>query len=231
MTNSGNPTCSYRQQRRRFRWLADARTCVAARVPRSLKEGSQKPVRPMEFLAGSSQNSRGLSQYIWRLPDGQGRPLNRYAKDAMNSDPSEPVNPTDQDGILRLRARFRPHEHVRARQIFQQVFAQRRAVSDSTLVVHALSNGLSCARLGISVPRRGTRHAVVRNRLKRLVREAFRIHKGEIPIGFDLIVVPRRSDLSAVAVVSSLRSLAPDAVRRASKETLRTPPAAKDPTP
>ena len=113
------------------------------------------------------------------------------------------------------RARFRPHEHVRQREIFQRVFALRRAVSDPSLVVHAIANGLNHARLGISVPRKITRRAVVRNRLKRLVREAFRLNKAALPRGVDLIVVPRQSKLSATTISSSLRVLAPDAARRA----------------
>ncbi len=36
-------------------------------------------------------------------------------------------------------------------------------------------------RLGIVVPKRGTRLAVRRNRIKRLIRESFRLHIEEIP--------------------------------------------------
>jgi ribonuclease P protein component len=107
--------------------------------------------------------------------------------------------------------------------VFRKAFAQRRAVSDATLVVHALRNGLTCTRLGISVSRRVTRRAVVRNRLKRLIREAFRLHKTELPTGFDLIVVPRSCDLQAAAVAASLVRLARDAARRADAAS---PPAA-----
>ena len=35
--------------------------------------------------------------------------------------------------------------------------------------------------------------AVARNRFKRLLREAFRLHLGELPEGLDLVVIPRRA--------------------------------------
>ena len=100
-----------------------------------------------------------------------------------------------------------------------------------SLVVHAIANGLNHARLGISVPRKITRRAVVRNRLKRLVREAFRLNKAALPRGVDLIVVPRQSKLSATTISSSLRVLAPDAARRAGVATVRNPPPVGEPSP
>jgi ribonuclease P protein component len=45
-------------------------------------------------------------------------------------------------------------------------------------------------RLGVTVSRR-VGPAVVRNRVKRLVREAFRLHRHELPTGLDLVVVAR----------------------------------------
>ena len=131
------------------------------------------------------------------------------------SEPVPPPNTAPGLDPVPPRARFRPHERVRDRAVFQQVFAQRRAVSDAHLIVHAMRNGLAHARLGITVPRRVTRSAVARNRLKRLIREAFRLRKAELPVGFDLIVLPRRTGVDAGALTESLVRLARDAVRRA----------------
>ena len=51
-------------------------------------------------------------------------------------------------------------------------------------------------------------------RLKRLVREAFRLSKSELPIGIDLIVLPRRQDASFTAVQQSLIALSRGVARR-----------------
>ncbi|MBM4052561.1 MAG: ribonuclease P protein component [Planctomycetes bacterium] len=65
------------------------------------------------------------------------------------------------------------------------------------VVVYGRPNGLSHARLGLSISRK-VGGAVVRNRLKRLLREAFRLRQHELATGIDLIVVGRPHDLRPV---------------------------------
>ena len=59
------------------------------------------------------------------------------------------------------------------------------------MIVYAAENGLDCARLGISIGKKKVKRAVDRNRIKRLVREAFRLEKAHIPAGVDFVIVPR----------------------------------------
>jgi ribonuclease P protein component len=47
-------------------------------------------------------------------------------------------------------------------------------------------------RLGLAVTRKSG-NAVWRNRIKRVVREFFRLHQRGIPQGLDIVVVPKRS--------------------------------------
>ena len=47
-------------------------------------------------------------------------------------------------------------------------------------------------RLGLAVTRK-TGCAVVRNRVKRVVREFFRLHQAYLPQGHDIVVVPKRT--------------------------------------
>ena len=87
--------------------------------------------------------------------------------------------------------RFRPHERIKNPGAFRRAFDRRRWESDAILTIYGVENGLDHPRLGISVSRKKVKTAPARNRLKRLIREAFRLSKPELPAGLDLVVVPR----------------------------------------
>ena len=86
--------------------------------------------------------------------------------------------------------RFRPSEHVRLKREFDRVFQEGRAFELREISVRALPNGLGHPRLGLCV---GKRHgnAVRRNRIKRLLREAYRLNRRTLTIPCDLVIVPR----------------------------------------
>ena len=70
---------------------------------------------------------------------------------------------------------------------YQRVYAARTSVIKGPLRISALANELGRTRIGLSVPGRvGTN--VKRNRIKRLVREAFRLNQDALPRGLDLVV-------------------------------------------
>ena len=63
---------------------------------------------------------------------------------------------------------------------------------ERSVAVGILPNHLPVTRLGIRV-KRGLAGAVVRNRLKRLTREAYRRHKPRLAAGWDVVVVLTRT--------------------------------------
>jgi len=74
---------------------------------------------------------------------------------------------------------------------FERAYKRGRSVGGRHLVVYLFAgNGLSEARLGLSVSKR-VGGAVERNRLKRLIREAFRLNWAERLRGCDVVVVAR----------------------------------------
>lgn len=86
--------------------------------------------------------------------------------------------------------RFRPGDRLRRQKEFDRVYRRRVTASDSVLLVFGRENGLGRSRLGLSVSRK-VGGAVVRNRWKRILREAFRRNRRRIPCSLDLIVIPR----------------------------------------
>ena len=71
---------------------------------------------------------------------------------------------------------------------FRFVLAKRLNARDELLLLFARENGLDYPRLGISIGK-SCGNAVVRNRLKRLLREAFRQNKQLITPSFDFVVL------------------------------------------
>ncbi|HWE36125.1 MAG TPA: ribonuclease P protein component [Isosphaeraceae bacterium] len=109
---------------------------------------------------------------------------------------------------------FRPHERIKDTRDFRRAFDRRKSAGDDWLVVYGAENGLGHARLGLSVSKKKLKTAVARNRFKRLVREAFRRNKAELPTGIDLVVVPRGPGLTFEAAMRSLPALARAVARR-----------------
>lgn len=81
--------------------------------------------------------------------------------------------------------------HLRKAGEFKNVFRKGKKVITSTLVFHVLETGSERSRLGLAVSKR-VGNAVVRNRIKRRIREVFRTSKGSFRRCYDMVVYPRR---------------------------------------
>jgi ribonuclease P protein component len=93
-----------------------------------------------------------------------------------------------EDGVAKAQG-FSREERLRRTGDFDRVFAEGRRRRGSLMSLRWAPNELGHTRLGVALSRRW-KGAVRRNRAKRVVREAFRTHKGDLPRGIDLVVLP-----------------------------------------
>nr|WP_189420639.1 ribonuclease P protein component [Cellvibrio zantedeschiae] len=75
---------------------------------------------------------------------------------------------------------------------FQSVFDDAPLrTSHQHFLFLARQNQLDCPRLGLVIAKKHIRHAVDRNRMKRLIRETFRVKQQQLA-GIDVIVLARK---------------------------------------
>ncbi len=105
-------------------------------------------------------------------------------------DPADAGRDASPDAPQRGRLRFGRRMRVLRRADFQRILKDGLRAADGRITLWALPNRLRHTRLGLTV---GRQHggAARRNRIKRVLREAFRLLQRELPPGVDLICAPR----------------------------------------
>lgn len=93
--------------------------------------------------------------------------------------------------------RLLPASHLRRPQDFARVYDGGIRAGDGHLLVFVANNDLGYSRFGLSVSRKHG-SAVVRNKKRRRLREAFRLHQHSLPSGFDFVLIPRQRDDSTL---------------------------------
>lgn len=83
---------------------------------------------------------------------------------------------------------FSKKKRLASNKQFEAVLARKVRVANGVLVLYAAENDCGYPRLGVSVGK-SCGGAVQRNRLKRLLREAFRQSQDRIPPGFDYLLM------------------------------------------
>jgi ribonuclease P protein component len=110
--------------------------------------------------------------------------------------------------------RFPKELRLRKQAEFDRVYKARLFAADDVLIVNGCPSDLAHPRLGLSVSRKVGK-AVVRNRWKRLIREAFRLSKTQLPPGLDLVVRPQKgAEPDFHAIARSLPALAQRILRK-----------------
>lgn len=128
---------------------------------------------------------------------------------------------------------FRRRHRLAHDREFALVFAAKASVQRGPLRIHSRPSGLPVPRLGLSVGRR-VGGAAARVRIKRLLREAFRLEQARLPAGLDLVITvnphaPAHLDVYRHALVDAAAALAKVWARRTAPAP--TSPAAPPPGP
>ena len=79
---------------------------------------------------------------------------------------------------------------LKENRIFRRLYAKGKSAVAPTMVLYCRKNGRRESRLGLTT---GTKlgHAVVRNRVRRRLREIYRLQEDKLLPGYDIVVVAR----------------------------------------
>ena len=80
-------------------------------------------------------------------------------------------------------------ERIRKRDDFERVFQQGKRLRSGPIFARWVPNGLDHPRMAVAI-RTAFGNSPQRNRAKRLLREAYRLNKHEMPAGIDIIFLP-----------------------------------------
>lgn len=95
------------------------------------------------------------------------------------------------DRVVVERYTFSRSDRLRRTADFDRVYSSGKRLASFELKLIFAPSPVGATRLGLSVSRR-IGNAVVRNRVKRLLREAFRLNKHQVKKGYDILLVARK---------------------------------------
>jgi ribonuclease P protein component len=91
-------------------------------------------------------------------------------------------------------ATFGKDEHVRKKQDYTRIYAQGVRRYSERFTIITCRNETGARRLGMTVSKK-VGNAVQRNRIKRLLREFFRLNKSRLPASQDIVIIAKRGIL------------------------------------
>ena len=73
---------------------------------------------------------------------------------------------------------------------FSQVYNHKESMANKYLVMYILPNDQMYSRIGISVSKK-VGNSVIRHRIKRLIKESYRLNIEKLRKGYDIVVISR----------------------------------------
>lgn len=94
--------------------------------------------------------------------------------------------------LLRWGNCLESNERIKKSSNFKYVYSRGKSVSDRNLVLYIARNGMNINKVGLSVSKK-VGNSVTRNRIRRLIKEAYRLNKKSFKKGYDLVFIARAS--------------------------------------
>jgi ribonuclease P protein component len=117
--------------------------------------------------------------------DQSGEPMHSPSESEARPDTSNtPSSRKPKNGFSKSFRLLTPKE-------FSHVFAQAERFGNRNWTMIVRPNDRSYPRLGLAIAKKQLQRAVWRNRVKRIAREAFRLHKKDLS-GYDIVVLGRK---------------------------------------
>jgi ribonuclease P protein component len=110
---------------------------------------------------------------------------------------------------------FKKDQRLKTNEQFKRVLSGKCCVNNGLFRLYTAKNNVGFARLGVSISK-NSGNAVYRNRIKRLVRETFRVEQHNIPTNYDFLLI-----LSSKMTKKSEQSV-PNKVEKLSFEQVRS---------
>lgn len=100
---------------------------------------------------------------------------------------------------------MKKENRLRKNMEFKKVYKSGKNYWNRNLIVYVRRNGTDKTRIGISITKK-VGDAVVRNKLKRRIREVSRVYLPNLRKGYDLIFIPKKNavDLSFAELESAI---------------------------
>ena len=94
--------------------------------------------------------------------------------------------------LYKKRFSFKKHERLRRRNDFDLAFRHGSLRHTKNFTVILRPNELQFSRLGVTVGKK-VGNAVKRNRVKRYLREFFRLHKHKLSLSHDVVIIAKKN--------------------------------------
>lgn len=85
---------------------------------------------------------------------------------------------------------------IKSSRDFSRTFHRGKSNANKYLVIFIIKNNLNINKIGISIGKK-VGNSVNRNRIKRLIRESYRVLENKLKTGYDIVFVPRQPSKTA----------------------------------